>query len=157
MTVQQACDRVTKGAAHLDQVKPGWAERIDVGTLTLHDPCGCIVGQLIRGTTHGESFSCSLIALQVLPPNFYTDDDETYTHFVAGYGFDLSLEEHMCMNLREVRASYSVLQEAWIAAIADRLMPTSEEGTPDPARFTPVNKGEAIGSALHSSSAGSPR
>lgn len=38
-------ERVTAGAAWLDEHRPGWWQRIDLETLDLGDPCKCVLGQ----------------------------------------------------------------------------------------------------------------
>lgn len=139
MTNEEARARVAKGAAHLDQVRPGWFNRIDVGTLTLHDPCGCIVGQLC-GT--GEWFSRGLTLLDV------GDAEELgFERTTPPIDSWNSIDQLHAINKR----SYALLQEAWIEAIADRLLPTSDEGKTVPAGATPLAVG-VTGSAQESSS-----
>lgn len=41
-----ADDYAAVGARYLDEHEPGWAERIDLITLEMVSPCGCILGQL---------------------------------------------------------------------------------------------------------------
>ena len=112
MTQAEARARVARGAAHLDQVRPGWFRRIDTGTLTLHDPCGCIVGQLC-GT--GDAFRYGLQILEVKQG----DEEE--------FGFELPIAERIAHYPNEffaIRANlFRPLQDAWIDAIADRLHP----------------------------------
>jgi len=38
-------DRVSAGAAWLDEHRPGWWQRINLETLDLGDPCRCVLGQ----------------------------------------------------------------------------------------------------------------
>lgn len=38
-------ERVAAGAAALDAYLPGWVDRVDLGTLDMRSPCGCILGQ----------------------------------------------------------------------------------------------------------------
>lgn len=42
-------DRIARGAALLDEQRPGWRDEIDVETLDLASECDCILGQL-----HGD-------------------------------------------------------------------------------------------------------
>ena len=39
-------ERVTKGAAFLDEHKPGWWQQIDLGRLDLEDCTDCVLGQI---------------------------------------------------------------------------------------------------------------
>lgn len=111
--------RVARGAAHLDRVRPGWHDRIDVGTLTLHDACGCVVGQLC-----GRNFRSGLIALGVVTLS-------------AAFGFSSLLEgdadkaewRRLLATLGPDAAMvtwYRPLQDAWIEAIAARRHPVKE-------------------------------
>lgn len=114
LTRDDATTRVARGAAHLDQVRPGWFARIDVGTLTLSDPCGCIVGQLC-GT--GVAFGSGLLALAV--------ED------CVEMGFErptISLHDAATEAIYRARhrEQYAFLQDAWIAAIADRVLAAAQ-------------------------------
>ena len=113
---QEAEARVAKGAAHLDQVRPGWHERIDVGALTLHDPCGCIVGQLCGTRQH---FNLGRDALDLTGGAIGT---------AVMYGFDANMRdtdfESSCDEV------FALLQDAWIAEIARRRFPDRIE-TPE--------------------------
>lgn len=132
LTQAQADERVAKGAAHLDKVRPGWERQIDTGTLTLHDPCGCIVGQLIPGTTE-DSFDAGLRLLGIKNDGF-------------DVGVSLRVSECLIVSSHEgivdwfnasstarkelIRPGFQVLQNAWIREIAQRLLsPVSEAGS----------------------------
>lgn len=39
-------ERVEAGARWLDANRPGWVQRINLDTLDITDPCGCIIGQV---------------------------------------------------------------------------------------------------------------
>ena len=39
-------ERVERGAALLDERRPGWWRDIDMGTLDIRSPCRCILGQM---------------------------------------------------------------------------------------------------------------
>lgn len=112
ITNEEARARVARGAARLDVVRPGWFNRIDVGTLTLHDPCGCIVGQL---ASHGGS--CAT----------YGDEwiDLFGDHGGEEQGVFISYDGEGSM-----RAAYQPLQDAWVEAIADRRLSTTVEPAP---------------------------
>lgn len=102
-----ARERVAQGAAFLDANHPGWHNRIDVGTLTLHNACGCIAGQLSNNSFFPESSRALGIK-----------DRST----CVSHGFDLNYGEFSNLPAtKETRkASYQPLQDAWIEAIADR-------------------------------------
>jgi hypothetical protein len=121
ISAQDAEARVAKGAAHLDQVRPGWASRIDVGTLTLHDPCGCIVGQLCGSSVH---FAWGLSTLDVLVDLGEHDK----------LGFDVG--EEICPSGMSRREWFAPLQDAWIKEIARRLHPVTEASTLQPVTVT---------------------
>lgn len=111
ITMEEARIRVARGAAHLDQVRPHWFNEIDTGTLTLHDPCGCIVGQLI-----------GVYSQRTVRALFQAD---------SGLDFGLDLDGNDCrvaMGHGRSRASmYAPLQDAWIDAIAARRHPVTED------------------------------
>lgn len=116
LTMDEARARVAKGAAHLDVVRPGWERRIDVWTLTLHDPCGCIVGQLC--------------GLQSLGAEAIGDPFERGCQMLFG-GSDETIYDTFGVELQEVaaydRQRYQPLQDAWIEAIAARLHPIVDQ------------------------------
>lgn len=98
MTVTEARERVAKGAALMDQVRPGWAQEINPATLQMRSLCNCIIGQC-----YGDYERIHL----VLP-----DGERGRT-----FGFDLSASDGSADP-----SSWMVLQDAWIEAIADRVV-----------------------------------
>ena len=106
ITKDEAVRRVTRGAAHLDRLEPTWFTVIDIGTLTLSSSCLCVLGQIrthFRYKDWGE--------LLVDHPNA-----KGAIKFLSGEDMGCYYEEDA-----ETRTeSYAVLQDAWIAAIADR-------------------------------------
>ena len=119
LSMTEARERVARGAARLDMLKPGWYNRIDVGTLTLHDGCGCVIGQLAGGRFRPTEVAG------------IADNDA-----IVACGFDLTEEElaepnYLGKTAAEIKAErakiYSPLQDAWIEAIADRRLPTTEQ------------------------------
>jgi hypothetical protein len=44
--VSTITERVERGAALLDEKRPGWWRDIDLGTLDIASRCGCVIGQL---------------------------------------------------------------------------------------------------------------
>ncbi len=108
MTASEARSRVSKGALHLDQVRPGWAWQIDPGTLNLGHGCFCILGQLYGGYIAGT--------LHIPNPQGWP------------FGFDVAGEDYDTSS--ELTACYRLLQDCWIEEIANRLLPSSVEGQP---------------------------
>lgn len=43
---QDSIDRVTRGAAWLDEIEPGWERKLDLSTLDINDPNQCVCGQV---------------------------------------------------------------------------------------------------------------
>lgn len=118
LSVAEARIRVARGAAHLDTVRPGWHEQIDIGTLELKSACRCIMGQLSNGQgwrVVDESLARSCRTAQAF--GFLWDDDADDATTRADY------EE---VFIRD----YGVLQDAWIEAIADRRLATSHKQAP---------------------------
>lgn len=46
MTIDEARERVVRGAALLDAKQPGWREKVDPETLQMRSECGCVLGQV---------------------------------------------------------------------------------------------------------------
>jgi hypothetical protein len=44
--VSTISERVARGAAWLDEQRPGWVDEIDLHDLALASPCRCILGQI---------------------------------------------------------------------------------------------------------------
>jgi len=109
MTTIEARARVARGAVLLDEKFPGWFRAIDIGTLDLTHACLCVIGQ-VRGNFYRDisRFTGENIAQSEFPKaealGFWTaikNPDGTY---------------------RDVADDYRTLQDAWIEAIADRLV-----------------------------------
>lgn len=107
ITPSAARQRVARGAASLDELDPGWAERIDVWSLDLASGNACVLGQL-----HG-SFSlglgrAGLFSLSSAPRASFSPVDLGF-HCVQG----------VCDALQE--QDYEYLNEAWHAEIERRV------------------------------------
>lgn len=46
MTLEEARDRVRRGAEWLDRTAPGWEHRLDYRSLDIASHCNCVLGQL---------------------------------------------------------------------------------------------------------------
>ena len=49
LSIEQAKERVERGARLLDKRKPGWQDRIDLARLSVASADFCILGQLYAG------------------------------------------------------------------------------------------------------------
>lgn len=96
--VLDAHARVTRGAAWLDRIRPGWAQRIDQSRLNLASGNLCVLGQIFGDFSNG---------LQYLPP----------AHASGSSVMQASIHGMASMT------GYRYLHEAWLAAIEVRLSP----------------------------------
>lgn len=106
LTKDEAMTRVANGAAHLDTVRPGWFNAIDVGTLALETCRHCIVGQL-----------CA---------------QEVSEQYSPALGFDLYENEMWKLPDEDRPMAFRPLQDAWIAAIADRVLAAAQAHSAPP-------------------------
>lgn len=131
LTRDEAQARVSRGAAHLDVVRPGWHNQIDDGKLTMQCGGQCIAGQL--STAYG---------------NFGNDCESLgFSEAQApSYGMDLTpcewkdAEGLTGLAWAEV---WRPLADAWIEAIADRRLSQGQATAPvidavDPAVRQPI-------------------
>lgn len=117
LSLEEARTRVARGAAHLDQVRPGWFNRIDVGTLTLSSPCRCVLAQ----------------AYSELRSDEYDDDLYTKAAKAAGLRWLGPAKETIDLGFYCYGDDYGIVQDAWIEAIADRRLASAKLiETPEP-------------------------
>lgn len=95
-------ERVRRGAKLLDDVAPGWADRINLATLRLCDSSQCILGQL-----YGEYYPAGAQAV-------FGATDLAGPNNEAEHGFDLYSEE--CYPV----GRWEELQQAWLEEIRRR-------------------------------------
>jgi hypothetical protein len=119
LTKEEAETRVARGAARLDQVRPNWFREIDTGTLRLANPCQCIVGQLLRGEGTFGQFKREAQRVLELDPV-----EDSYAQPWI-FGVDIHIDDNN--GTGHILHGFTVLQAAWIAAIADRLIPHTPE------------------------------
>ena len=93
-------ERAARGAALLDEHKPGWWERIDLDTLALESPCRCILGQLWSAEHPDDPYEIALDELDL------HDKDEDF-------GFDKYSGPGSW-------SEYALLTDAWHALIEAR-------------------------------------
>lgn len=105
MTKKDAIARVAAGAAFLDRKAPGWASRVDVGLLRLSNCFLCVMGQLFGAYDSGR-------------------DKLALSHDAAfAYGFHRSTQAEIEGWIVGPDRDWYLLQDAWIVAIADRVVP----------------------------------
>lgn len=104
MTAVEARTRVARGAALLDEKRPGWASRINIATLDIADECACVLGQL--------------------EGNFWRAAHALF-HELADSGMPQAAA-HGCFNERGDDAGNDALIAAWVDAITERLTPPVE-------------------------------
>jgi hypothetical protein len=119
LTQEEARERVAKGAAHLDQAQPGWATKIDHGRLRLASCRRCVLGQLYG------FFYDSFLHFGWRTPMAGERIGESHPAYLLGFSLPGPTTAAAVMNESAV-IDYGVLQDAWIEAIADRLVPTVE-------------------------------
>jgi len=98
-------ERVRRGAALLDERRPGWAGEIDTGTLEMECPNFCILGQIYGRFDTG----CETLGI----------DDSAEDGIVLS--FDTASARDVVY--RDIAAEYDALKAAWLAEIAARLEP----------------------------------
>lgn len=100
--------RVRRGALHLDATVPGWADKVDVGTLDIGSCFDCIIGQLV-GPYH-------LL--------FFCDDVPEDGSGLARLGLDhvpsASWREDHGFTVCGSRGGFASLRAAWVAEILPR-------------------------------------
>ena len=111
--------RVARGVAFLDRAQPGWADRIDIGTLNMAVCRSCILGQLFGHFHEG------IRQLSLITPGASA---ERPSRLASLYGFDIIAGEptdstrinSMFATLQMCDDSFRHLQKAWIAEIVRR-------------------------------------
>ena len=99
--------RVVRGAALLDEMKPGWYNKINVGALVMSDCAMCIVGQVMevgqRNPMH--EWDDAIYALTGISNAGFPGEAEAHQ-----WGFEVDGDE-----------SYTALRELWVQQIALRV------------------------------------
>ena len=62
--------RVERGAKWLDEVDPTWYNQIDLESLDMDQPCGCVLGQLVRDVGPGRTFFDAVLS------DWYENEDK---------------------------------------------------------------------------------
>ena len=113
MTINEAHARVTRGAALLDRVAPGWHWWINSQRLLMESCFNCALGQLYGHFDKGQERLGFQVHIDSCGIYYYPPTSDAVTH-----GFVLSMED-----LRREHANenqYDLLRVAWVNAIEDR-------------------------------------
>jgi hypothetical protein len=93
-------ERVERGAAWLDEVKPEWRTLIDAEILRMYSPQFCVLGQVFSVEAHEAGLSNGYsYAFHVAP--------EVSARWVIDHGFESSGED------------YSTLRAAWLGFLGE--------------------------------------
>jgi hypothetical protein len=102
-------DRVRRGAALLDRIRPGWWREIVPDRLATESCACCILGQLYGGYITGWiAIRPAACRPGIVPP--------------SAYGFNLTVLEETALH---APARFAALTDAWRAEIAARVMEES--------------------------------
>ncbi len=109
MEPERFAERVARGATLLDEKMPGWAERIKLNELVLHNPCRCVLGQLFEGD-FGEAVM-----------NLFDGDEQA----IVEHGFDVPPHRDLPIERGVVTVPSNVmlweaLKQTWRAEILAR-------------------------------------
>lgn len=99
--------RVERGAAWLDETRPGWWREVDLATLDLGSSCRCVLGQVFEKDAALRSYNgFDYVVYKVGPHREYWPED---------HGFDFDLYRY-----GEGADAYAALDELWISAVKAR-------------------------------------
>ena len=108
-------ERVERGAALLDERRPGWWRDIDMDTLDIRSPCHCILGQMGSLLRDDGSLSRFGTGLDMVKLQVFQSADYGFDWSGAG-GADATWDEiHRLMD-----AEHAALTVAWRALIESR-------------------------------------
>lgn len=100
-------ERVERGAALLDDKRPGWWQQIDLDTLDVRAKCDCVLGQVAAapGDFRYDRYVHGLDIVRL--------DGWQAPHY--GFDYDVRINEEACCeeNERAIIAAYAALTQAW--------------------------------------------
>ena len=108
-------EQVARGAALLDERKPGWHRQINLERLDMANPCLCVLGQVFaEAARHGQDgYEAGYISL-------WRKDIPNYGGGLAAeHGFTLDFDLDTSLTVTR-RLRWIGLQVAWIAEIRKR-------------------------------------
>jgi hypothetical protein len=105
-------ERAARGAARMDEKRPGWFRRADVLSLQMGSLCRCVIGQEYKigaGDSHDRYKDFGKAARDLL------GDDYTQTNADLYYGFDYDPKDWPTAD-----AFFEALRDAWVREITKR-------------------------------------
>lgn len=120
-------ERVARGVALLDRVRPGWWGAVDLGELDMTKSCGCVLGHVFRapgGRAWVDSgFARGVAQLADVARVFDPGStgpmlSSAAKQFTIAHGFDA--QEDSAATGDYDAEDYFALQEAWTRVIAER-------------------------------------
>jgi hypothetical protein len=97
-------ERVTRGAAWLDKVAPGWERKLDLSILDIEDGAACVCGQVFMAEAvhhiNGYAYACDFLSASSLAG---WPDGPTRRGVMASHGFLFSEDG-----------------DAWVALVKER-------------------------------------
>jgi len=113
LTAEDLMPRVLNGATWLDAERPGWAGRIDIADLAMHDCRVCMLGQLFGGY---------FATITRMDPEYALDREMfDVSPWAIAHGFVLHNDEADKDTFAEGGPEWELLRNCWIAAIKERL------------------------------------
>lgn len=108
-------ERVERGALHLDEHIPGWANKINLERFQISSAENCVIGQL-----YGDYWNHTINKVaKIYPDRMSADDwncwgsDQKLDKFAAHHGFMTDADP-------DRTADWDILQESWVRAIKAR-------------------------------------
>lgn len=125
-----AARSAARGAALLDEARPGWASEIDITDLAVGSVDLCVIGQLYCCQTHEDYFRA---LAELAPPTVsdYAIDDWAAEH---GFAAHPDVTDPVMIAL-----TYARLLDAWLAEIGRRTedLPPEPDAPADPGATRP--------------------
>ncbi|TYB69657.1 hypothetical protein FXF51_05715 [Nonomuraea sp. PA05] len=109
-------ERVARGAALLDEKRPGWWQRIHLDTLNINDCGECVIGQLYTDPLHYDDEQFDEGAIDLVGENAY--DNNPHAPALVEHGF--SLERGAAVGGNERYERWAALTAEWKRVISER-------------------------------------
>lgn len=114
-------ERVERGALHLDEHFPGWANKINLKTFNIRNAEQCVIGQLYGDYWDHTINQVAKIYPQRTVEDFNYLDDPKLDKFAADHGFFTNKNNYPSDDQDDQQYDdWDVLQESWKKAIGTR-------------------------------------